>query len=195
MKPYIFISYSHAREDREHVRSFVSKLESRGIEYFRDTRDIRYGENIPDAVRRALERSTHVVPFLSPGSKEWVFFEIGVASSYGKTIVPRLLHSSIQLPTFLGNPRYIASSDHEDDFIGDLLVTLRVLTGTIERKEEGGTWAFARPETGASLFFRPSDVIPPLTIEDLEVGDTVEFEEVAESGMRSRLATKVRRTN
>ena len=109
MKPYIFISYSHSPEDREAVNDFVKRLEKAGIEYFLDEKNIRYGENIPNAVQLALEKATHVVAFLSPGSEvsQWVFFEIGIAYSNHKTIVLRLLHSKMKIPSFIVNAKYM----------------------------------------------------------------------------------------
>ena len=88
MRPYIFLSYSHAKEDRKVVENFASKLKAHGLEFFRDTQSIRYGDDIPNVVRTALEKTTHFIPFISPASDEsqWVFFEIGIAYSLQKKL-------------------------------------------------------------------------------------------------------------
>ena len=199
MRPYIFLSYSHATEDTSIVEKFASKLSTHGIKFFRDTQSIRYGDNIPNTVKEALERTTHFIPFISPASdqSQWVFFEIGIAYSLSKRIIPRLLHSKMNLPIFLGNARYMSSVEDEDKFVQELLLSLRVMTGKLIRKdEESSNWGQVQPTTGEWATFKPEDLLAPLTIAELEVGETLMFEESPRvAGGRSRYVTNIRRIN
>lgn len=196
MKPFLFISYSHSTEDRKAVKAFVKRLDEAGIAYFLDDLSIRYGDSIPDTVEQALKKASHVVAFLSPASEasQWVFFEMGIAYAHKKIVVLRLLHSRMHIPPFLARARYMANSREESKFIDQIKRSTHVMYGWIEKKDPDLRWGFVKPEAGDSLFFRSSDLVPPLRLSDLGIGEEVEFEE-GRAGLRSRFARNVRAAN
>jgi len=196
MRSYIFLSYSHSHEDRQVVDNFAAKLKANGVDFFRDTHSIRYGDDIFRMVRKATEKTTHFIPFISPASAEsqWVFFEIGIAYSMNKRIIPRLLHSRMKLPIFLGNARYMVSAKDESKFINELLKDLKLLTGKLVRKDPEDEWGVVQPTAGACATFKPEDMLGSLTIAELNIGDRLIFEEsTIKGGFRSRFVTNIRR--
>jgi hypothetical protein len=109
-QPYVFISYSHA--DATSAEQFSLRLQQARIPHFRDTEAIEWGESIPERVHSALEKATHLVVLISPGSEksQWVAYEMGYARGRQVTLVPYLLHPRMTVPGFIANLRYLTGS-------------------------------------------------------------------------------------
>jgi hypothetical protein len=90
---------------------------------FRDDRDIQGGDDIPDEIRRQIQRSKELVVLLTPCSKgrEWVTLEIGAAWGWGgggsrrKHIVVVLCHVDVDtIPAILKSKKAINLNDLGD---------------------------------------------------------------------------------
>jgi hypothetical protein len=70
---------SHATADKWLATVLCEKIESSGASTFRDDRDIHGGDDIPEAIRRELARSSELVILITPESvnRPWVLFEAG----------------------------------------------------------------------------------------------------------------------
>jgi hypothetical protein len=78
--PYqIFIS--HATVDKWLARVVCDKLEAVGATTFRDDRDIRGGDDIPEEIFRQIRQSQEFLVLLTPASvnRPWVLLEVGAA--------------------------------------------------------------------------------------------------------------------
>lgn len=75
----IFIS--HATADKWLARVLCEKLEAMGAVTFRDDRDIRGGDDIPEEIFRQIRQSDEVLVLLTPMSvnRPWILLEIGAA--------------------------------------------------------------------------------------------------------------------
>jgi len=62
------------------------KLESAGVDTFRDDRDIGGGDDIPSAVFSGIKRSRELLVLLSPQSvgRQWILLEVGAALGWSK---------------------------------------------------------------------------------------------------------------
>lgn len=118
--PFVFISYSHA--DEKFATEFSARLKKAGLQHFIDRRSILWGDDIPDQVHRALERATHLVVLISPGSErsQWVAYEMGFARGKKVKIVPYLLHPSMQMPGFISSIKYLQDAKDETEFLSAL---------------------------------------------------------------------------
>lgn len=118
--PYVFISYSH--DDKDDAIAFSKRLKEQGIAHFRDDEMIAWGEDIPAKIHEAIERATHLVVLVSPGSEQsqWVAYEMGYARGRKIQLIPYLLHPSMKLPHFISSKRYILDSKDETKFRADL---------------------------------------------------------------------------
>jgi hypothetical protein len=66
-KPYqVFVS--HATADKWLAVTICEKIEGTGAKSFRDDRDIKGGDDIPDEIRRQLKQSKEIVVILTPES-------------------------------------------------------------------------------------------------------------------------------
>ncbi len=103
----VFISYSHT--DHEIADNIVSVLEELSIPYFRDIKNIRWGDAIPASVRDGLSSSSAIIVIISPGSlkSDWVPYEVGYATARGINILPFLTHPAIETPAFIYDLSYV----------------------------------------------------------------------------------------
>lgn len=83
-KPYL-VFVSHATADKWLAITLCEKIEALGAKTFRDDRDIAGGEDIPDAIREAIDRSDEMLILLTPKSVQspWVLVEVGAAWQRG----------------------------------------------------------------------------------------------------------------
>jgi len=111
MEPKIMISYSH--KDEGDVQAIKDVIKDVGLSYFIDSKDIDYGENIVNKVRKGIQDSTHLLVYVSPASlkSQWVLIEIGMAWTLGRTIIPYLDHPDLSLPEVIRHLKWM--SDHE----------------------------------------------------------------------------------
>jgi hypothetical protein len=70
---------SHATADKWIAKALCEKIEETGADTFRDDRDIKSGDDIPDEIRREIIGSQELVILLSPDSvnRPWVLLEAG----------------------------------------------------------------------------------------------------------------------
>jgi hypothetical protein len=150
-QPYVFISYSH--DDADFAEGFSTRLQQARIPHFRDTDAIEWGESIPERVHSALERATHLVVLISPGSEksQWVAYEMGYARGRQVTLVPYLLHPRMTVPGFIANLRYLRTgSPDETQFIASLrrmLQKAKRLQGQMSERDKKGKAAQSSSET------------------------------------------------
>lgn len=104
----VFISYSS--KDNKDANKIVKILKELGINYFRDKKDVNWGDNIPGKIKTGLSKCTDLVVIISLDSlkSHWVCFEIGGAFALNKKILPYLTHPSLanELPLYLKNFQY-----------------------------------------------------------------------------------------
>ena len=116
--PNVFMSYSHV--DAVLATELGSAIDHVGITYFRDIKDINWGERIDAAVQTALEDSNALLVIISPGSLKslWVPYEIGYFAALKRLILPYLTHPSLELPSYIANLKHVgAVSDATDHFV------------------------------------------------------------------------------
>ncbi len=135
-QPYIFISYSHA--DAPFAALLSGRLRAAGIEHFRDTEVIDWGEDIPDRIHEALDRATHLLVLISPGSEKsaWVAYEMGYARGRRIVLVPYILHPSMTLPGFIASTKYLQNLQEEAEFIRRLRRTMLRRTRVVRTQHD-----------------------------------------------------------
>ena len=121
-RPYrVFIS--HATADKWVARVICEKLDALGAVTFRDDRDIRGGDDIPDEIRREISRCDEIVVLMSPESvgRVWVILEIGMALARNRRIVPLLYHVDIDpIPSMIRSKKAYNLNDM-DRYLADVL--------------------------------------------------------------------------
>lgn len=112
----VFISYSHV--DAKSADDLASLLDDLGIEYFRDVKDINWGDSISSKVRDALDSCVAILVIVSPASltSHWVPYEIGHASALRKIILPFLTHPSLDVPHYIRDLNYATTVDKVKDY-------------------------------------------------------------------------------
>ncbi|EMI21620.1 hypothetical protein RMSM_01447 [Rhodopirellula maiorica SM1] len=97
----VFISYS--RNDSKVADDLASILSEVGIDYFRDVKDIDWGARFSSRVREGLADCVAVLVIVSAeGLKsQWVPYEIGQASAFGKIVLPYLTDLSVEIPQYV----------------------------------------------------------------------------------------------
>ena len=116
MPERVFISYSSVDEDQ--ALRLAATLEDAQVEYFLDRKDIRWGDDVTDEIRRGLSECSSIVVIISPGSakSQWVPFEIGHALGLNKKVLPFLTHPAVDLPAFLQRLHYETTLDGVKEF-------------------------------------------------------------------------------
>ncbi len=91
------IFLSHASTDKWIAKIICEKLDEIGLTSFRDDRDIRGGDDIPDEIQNEIRRCDELLVLLTPQSigRVWVMLEIGMALARKRRIVPLLYHISV----------------------------------------------------------------------------------------------------
>jgi hypothetical protein len=82
---------SHATADKFVARTFCEKIDAvPGVVTFRDDRDIRGGDHIPEVIWDEVRAADELLVLLTPTAvtRIWVGMEIGMAYACGKRIVP-----------------------------------------------------------------------------------------------------------
>lgn len=112
----VFVSYSHI--DSKIADEICQMLESESVTYFRDVKEIEWGDSIDLEVRSALEGSSAVIVIISPASLKsyWVSYEIGYATAFRKRILPYLTHPSLDVPSFINDLKYITSIEQAQEY-------------------------------------------------------------------------------
>lgn len=107
----VFISYSHI--DATVADDICARLESAGVSYFRDIKNIDWGDGINEQVRDALLESQSILVIISPASLKslWVPFEIGYCAALNRKVLPYLVHPSIDLPGYISGIKCISNPE------------------------------------------------------------------------------------
>lgn len=115
----VFLSYSHT--DATTADTIASVLSAVGVTYFRDVKDMHWGDQVNHSVREAIEDSTAVIVIISPGSlkSQWVPYEIGYASALRKRILPFLTHPAIDPPHYAAGLLYVSDTAEIRKFFED----------------------------------------------------------------------------
>lgn len=127
-KPYqVFVS--HATADKWLARAVCDRIESTGATTFRDDRDIRGGDDIPEEIRRQIKQSKELVVLLTPESieRQWVTLEVGAAWGWSKRvrIIILMCHVSVDpIPDMIRNKKAIPLNDF-DHYVGELTQRVR----------------------------------------------------------------------
>ncbi len=117
--PNVFISYAH--ENSGVADQIAAILTGLGIDFFRDVKDIGWGDAITPVVRAALVESDAILVIVSPASRDsqWVPFEIGHASAYQKRVLPFMTDESMSLPLFMRDLRSVTSMEQVSTYFSD----------------------------------------------------------------------------
>jgi hypothetical protein len=105
---------SHATADKWLATTICEKIQALGASTFRDDRDIRGGDDIPDEVCQQIKQSQEVVVLLTPASvgREWILIEVGAAWAWRKRIVVILEHvDTSPIPTIIRSKKAIKLTD------------------------------------------------------------------------------------
>lgn len=124
-RAFVFISYSHA--DRKLADRLAARFRQRRVPHFLDVKRVAWGDDLPGTVHDALEKATHVLVIISPGSAKssWVPYEIGFARARGIKVIPYLTHGEMDVPDFLRNIFQVSSESEERDFVDSMAVFRR----------------------------------------------------------------------
>src|SRR5438094_6516882 len=87
----------HAARDRWIAERIAEALRARGARLFLDVYDIEKGDNIPETIRRELNRTDELVAlFTSSSQRAWVWAEIAVVWARRKRIVAIMHNVTLQ---------------------------------------------------------------------------------------------------
>jgi TIR domain len=89
---------SHAARDRWIAERIADLLRVRGARPFLDVYDIEKGDNIPDSIRRELNRADELVALFTSASQHraWVWAEIAVVWGRGKRVIAVMHNVTLQ---------------------------------------------------------------------------------------------------
>jgi hypothetical protein len=112
----VFLSYS--RVDSGVADAIVQILEELRVTYFRDIKDIHWGQEVEGQVHAGLVTCAAVLVVVSPASLEsgWVSYEIGYGRALQRDVLPFVTHASLRLPTYLSRLNHVRSLDEVRDF-------------------------------------------------------------------------------
>jgi hypothetical protein len=115
---------SHATTDKWLATTICEKIETTGASSFRDDRDIRGGDDIPDEIRRQISRSAEILVLLTPESvnRQWVLLEVGAAWGRRRRfpIVAILCHVQFdQIPDMIRSKKAYSLNEF-DSYLSDL---------------------------------------------------------------------------
>lgn len=112
----VFISYSHS--DSETADVIATALEEIGVAYFRDVKDIKWGDVVTSSMRDGLDNAAAVIVIISPGSlkSHWVSYEVGYATASRKRVLPYLTHPALDPPGFINDLLYVKTPVEVKDF-------------------------------------------------------------------------------
>jgi hypothetical protein len=127
-KPYqVFLS--HATSDKWIAKVLCERIEQTGAVTFRDDRDIRGGDDIPEEIRLQIKNSREIVVLITPESvgRQWVTLEVGAAWGRSKRvrILMVMYHVSMDpIPDMIKNKKAIPLNDF-DHYLAELSERVR----------------------------------------------------------------------
>ncbi|MEE9405597.1 MAG: toll/interleukin-1 receptor domain-containing protein [Algisphaera sp.] len=109
--PRVFMIYSQV--DADIANAIGATLNDLGVKYFRDVKNIEWGDRIETEVQTALEDSDAILLIVSPASLKsvWVPYEIGYFSALKRPMLPFLTHPSLDLPSYISALKHVGSID------------------------------------------------------------------------------------
>lgn len=130
--PCYKVFVSHATADKWVARAICEKLDALGATTFRDDRDIKGGDDIPEEIRSEIKRSKELVVILTPVSvnRPWVLLEVGVAWGWSRNtrITAILYHVTADtIPDIIKSKKAIALNDF-DTFAGEVAARIKKST-------------------------------------------------------------------
>lgn len=131
-RPYqVFLS--HATADKWVAKVLCEKIEATGAATFRDDRDIRGGDDIPEEIRRQIKQSREMVVLLTPQSvnRQWVTLEIGASwgTSRRRRITLVMYHVAVDpIPAMIKEKKAIPLNDF-DQYLNELAERVRSFRG------------------------------------------------------------------
>lgn len=120
---------SHATADKWLAKTICERIDATGATTFRDDRDIKGGDKIPDEIRRAIIQADELIVLLTPESvdRAWVLLEIGAAwgRKQNVRIVAVLCHVDYdRIPAMIENRKVISINDF-DRYLDELQSRMR----------------------------------------------------------------------
>ncbi len=120
---------SHATADKWIARVLCEKIEETGATTFRDDRDIKTGDDIPEEIRREIVRSHEFVVLLTPDSvnRPWVLLEVGAfwARRKNARIIAVLCHVDVDtIPGMIKSKKAVPLNEL-DDYLKELAVRVK----------------------------------------------------------------------
>lgn len=158
----VFISYSHV--DTSTADELESLLADLDIDYFRDLKDINWGNSITSKVRDGLDACVAILVIVSPASlkSHWVPYEIGHAAALRKIILPFLTHPSLDVPHYIRDLNCATTVEQVKDYF----------TNTFDQE--------------AKDIFQPTEQITPsqrqFTLDDMQRGYLLEISKPRNEG-------------
>lgn len=112
----VFVSYSHV--DSIVANQIADVLTRAAVDYFRDVKDMDWGDRIETGVQTALEDANALLVVVSPASLKsaWVPYEIGYFSALKRRILPFLVHPSLDVPTYLSALKHASSIEEVERY-------------------------------------------------------------------------------
>jgi hypothetical protein len=94
----VLISYSQV--DSEIADEIVRSLLKQNVEIVRDLRDVSWGESVELKVGKGFDEISAVLVVISGASlkSQWMPYEIGFVSGKGKTVIPFITDTSLEIP-------------------------------------------------------------------------------------------------
>ncbi len=147
----VFVSYSHV--DASLASELGLAIDNLGITYFRDSKDIKWGDSIDVTVQTALEDANALMVIVSPASLNslWVPYEIGYFSALKRPILPYLTHPSLELPSYIANRKYVET-------VSDVTAYLSAMKNQLRKPQTKTTAPLpdVRIRSSAAIMRKPS---------------------------------------
>lgn len=108
----VFISYS--TKDFHVVHNVKNQIDNSAVETFIAEYSVAPGEKLASGIMEAIKSCDLFILLWSRNSisSEWVPQEIGIAHGLGKPILPIVLESSLELPGFIKDLKYLKAYDN-----------------------------------------------------------------------------------
>jgi hypothetical protein len=123
---HVFISYT--REDSDFAQILITQLKEAGITHWRDSDNIRAGDDWRQAIDVAIRESFALVVIMSPAAKqaEYVTYEWAFAFGLGIRVIT-LIYKETELHSRLEGWQYLDFRDPQKHHWDDLLEELKLL--------------------------------------------------------------------
>jgi hypothetical protein len=114
----IFISYAR-KDGTEFAQMLNERLTACGYDVWKDTDDLRIGENVPNGISEAIQNTGEFIVILSPAAlvSKWVMDEVDMAISRSSVKILPLVFEGVKnddVPLKLGVKNYIATKGIDD---------------------------------------------------------------------------------